>query len=74
MKIGLLDSLKISQNQGFLYEKKRAVHFLNTLKIYIQYIDKFMQMPFLKFICTNLQRKHSYGPFFDKYCSGGRSC
>ena len=26
--------LKISQNQGFLYEKNRAAHLFSTLKIY----------------------------------------
>ena len=31
-----------------------------------------MQMPFLKFICTKLQRKYSYGSCLDEYFSGGR--
>ena len=29
-------------------------------------------MLFLKFICPTLQRKHSYGQFFNKCCSGSR--
>ena len=43
-----LISLKISQNQEFLYELKAGCSPFNTLKIYMQYIDKFMQMPFSK--------------------------
>ena len=43
-----LISLKISQNQEFLYELKTGCSPFNTLKIYMQYIDKFMQMPFSK--------------------------
>ena len=31
-----------------------------------------MQMPFMKFIFTKLQRKYSYGPCLDRYFSGGR--
>ena len=39
-------SLKISQNQEFLYELKMGCSLFNTLKIYMQYIDEFMQMQF----------------------------
>ena len=52
--------------------KKQAVDILNTLNCYVHYMLKFMQMLFLKFICTNYKENIATDRFYDKQFSGCR--